>query len=252
MPANAAAPRHAATYAPRARLGLIVPPTNTVNEGEWARMVPDGVTFHTMRMALHADTTSAEGQAALWRDLEDALKLLVPCRPDVIAYACTAGSMIIPPESVADRMAARAALPCITTALAIIHALRALGAARVAVATPYHDALNDHEVHFLEACGIATTRLVGLGIGAGGPQEYIRIAETPRDQVRAHVRSAVTPDAQALLISCTDFPALTLVPELEAEFGIPVVTSNTATLWAALRAAGITDAVGGGGRLFNL
>ena len=51
------------TYGFRAKIGLIVPPTNTVNEGEWARMVPDGVTVHTMRMALHANSGTPEGKA---------------------------------------------------------------------------------------------------------------------------------------------------------------------------------------------
>ena len=39
----------------RARLGLIVPPTNTVNETEWRAMLPAGVSFHTHRMRLHPE-----------------------------------------------------------------------------------------------------------------------------------------------------------------------------------------------------
>ena len=45
-------PDHA-TYGWRARIGLIVPPTNTANEAEWSLMLPDGVTLHTTRMPLH-------------------------------------------------------------------------------------------------------------------------------------------------------------------------------------------------------
>jgi hypothetical protein len=41
-------------YGWRARLGLIVPTTNTVNEAEWARMAPDGVTIHSARTRFHA------------------------------------------------------------------------------------------------------------------------------------------------------------------------------------------------------
>jgi maleate isomerase/arylmalonate decarboxylase len=44
-----------------------------------------------------------------------------------------------------------------------------------------------------------------------------------------------------MLISCTDFPVLTLIPELEQRLGKPVITSNQATFWAMLRAAGIED-----------
>lgn len=244
--------RHRPAYSWRARLGLIVPPTNTVNEAEWRCWMPPGVTFHTTRMALHTDTSSKAGQAALWRDLGAALDLLVPVSPDIIAYGCTAGSMVSPPEQLPAAMRALAGLPCTSTALAIVQALRALGATRIAVATPYHDALNDHEIHFLAGCGISVLNLVGLGIGAGGPGEYVRIARTPIAAVAAHVRRAMVPGAQALLISCTDFPTLALIAELEAEFGVSVISSNSATLWACLRGAGIADTIAGAGHLLTL
>ena len=57
----------------------------------------------------------------------------------------------------------------------------------------------------------------------------------------AHARAAFVPGSDALLITCTDFPTLPLIPELEDELGVPVVTSNQATFWAMLRAARIDD-----------
>ena len=49
-------------YGARARLGVIVPPTNTVNEVEWQRMAPDGVSVHATRMPLHTDSGTEEGE----------------------------------------------------------------------------------------------------------------------------------------------------------------------------------------------
>jgi maleate isomerase/arylmalonate decarboxylase len=243
---------HLSAYGARARLGAIVPPTNTVNEAEWARLVPDGVTFHVMRMNLHADTSSEAGKAALMADIGKALAGLLPCRPDVVAYACTAGSMVVPSKTMPETIAGMAGRPAVTTADAIVEALEALGATRVSVATPYHRALNDHEAHFLEESGFAVARIGGLGIGAGGPAEYIRIAETPLATVADHARACFVPDSDALLISCTDFPTLPLIAALEVELGVPVISSNTATLWACLRLAGIGDDIPAGGRLFTL
>lgn len=244
------APRHRSAYGWRAKLGVIVPPTNTVNEAEWSRMMPDGVTFHTARMVLH-DTATPEGEAALLTDLGTAIGDLTPANVDVVAYACTAGSMTVPPATLPNRIATVAERPAATTAAAIVAALTALGVARVAVATPYDDRLNDHERAFLHACGFTVTGIAGLGHGAGGRHEYRRIAETPLRDVEAHARSvfAAAP-ADALLLSCTDFPTLPLIDRLEADLGVPVLSSNTATLWRALRLAGIEDAVPGGGRLF--
>jgi maleate isomerase/arylmalonate decarboxylase len=56
---------------------------------------------------------------------------------------------------------------------------------------------------------------------------------------------------EALAILCTDLPALPLIDRLERALGAPVVTSNQATLWAALRTAGLTDRLDGCGRLLK-
>ena len=52
-------------------------------------------------------------------------------------------------------------------------------------------------------------------------------------------------------MSCTDFAALEAIPRLEAELGKPVVSSNLATFWAALRAAGWREPIKGFGRLLE-
>jgi maleate isomerase/arylmalonate decarboxylase len=130
-----------------------------------------------------------------------------------------------------------------------VAALKALAVGRLSVATPYADRLNEHETHFLEENGFTVERLIGLGIGANGPAEYIRIAETPIDKVAAHARAAFVPGSDALLITCTDFPTLPLIGDLEAELGVPVVTSNQGTFWAILRAVGIDDRFERFGRL---
>lgn len=243
--------RHNSTYGWRAKLGLIVPPTNTVNEAEWSRQMPEGVTFHTVRMALHADTHSAAGRRALVADIAQRVRELVQARVDVVAYACTAGSMVDPPRSLPDEVEALTGKPVVTTAASIVAALQMLGAARVSVATPYHTALNDHEVDFLAKNGIQTLRIVGLGLGSNGPVDYPLIAETPLEKVEALARSVLVPGSDALLITCTDFPTLPLVERLERELGVPVVTSNQATLWASLRRAGIADPIAAAGRIFE-
>jgi len=243
--------RHPTTYGWRAKLGLIVPPTNTVNEAEWAIMAPDGVTIHTTRMALHLDTQSEEGQRALHADLDRAVGDLATAGLDAIAYGCTAGSMTNPPTALIDHMRRTTAIACVTTAAAIIDALRLLGVFRTCLATPYHDALTRHEAAFLNANGVETVHAAGLGVGAGGPQEFTAIARTPQDEIYALACATDRPEAQALVIACTDFPAMELIERLEEELGKPVVTSNQATFRAALRAAGVEDRLHGYGRLLR-
>jgi len=206
---------------------------------------------HVTRMRLHADSHTPEGERRLYADVEIAVRDLAAASLDAIAYGCTAGSMVMPLAKLTDYMTRVAGVPCVATAPSIVHAARALDLARVALATPYHDALNEHEREFLAANGIAVVAMKGLGIGAGGPHEYVRIARVPKEEVAAHARSVDRADAQGLVISCTDFATLEALPALERALGKPVVTSNQATFWAALRAAGIGDRFESLGRLLR-
>jgi maleate isomerase/arylmalonate decarboxylase len=224
---------------------MIVPITNTVNEAEWKRMAPD-VRFPLVRMALHA-----HGDPKLFDDLRACMDELRVSHPDVIAYACTAGSMVQPLDALASFMTDASGRPAVATAPALVHACRALGMKRIVLATPYHDALNEHEKHFLEENGIEVLAMKGLGIGAGGAHEYVRIAKVAPDDVYAHCRSVWAPHADGMLISCTDFRTQEILPRLETELGKPVVSSNLATLWMALRAAGVKTRIKGFGRLLE-
>ena len=93
--------------------------------------------------------------------------------------------------------------------------------------------------------------IAGLGLGANGPVDYPLIAQTPLEAVEAHVRGTFVAGSDACLVTCTDFPTLPLHANLEQTLGVPVVTSNQATLWATLRRAGITDRIGELGQLFE-
>ena len=243
--------RHESLYSWRGKIGLIVPPTNTVNEAEWQVMAPEGVTIHATRMALHMDSTSDAGKAALYADIDKAVGDLALAAPDVIAYGCTAGSMVNPVSALPDYMARQSGIACVTTAASVLQALRALGIFRIALASPYHDALNDHEVAFLAGNGVETVAASGLGIGEKGLEDYPRIAKTPREVIINHIRGADRDEAQALFIACTDFPVMTMINQLEDELGKPVIASNQATFWAALRAANLPDRPTGYGRLLR-
>lgn len=239
-------------YGWRAKLGYIVPPTNTVNEAEWQRMAPEGVSLHATRMPLHSDTTSEAGKQALHDDLRRAASDLAQASVDVIAYACTAGSMVAPRNALAEYMTEVTGIPAVTTAAALIDALRAFDVRKISVATPYHDALNEHERDFLAEHQIATVAMAGLGFGANGPDEFRCIAHVPPQVAYRLAKSVDRPEAEAVLISCTDFATLEVVPRLEDELGKPVISSNLATFWASLRAAGIGDRLSGFGSLLSL
>src|SRR5690606_20084427 len=144
-----------------------------------------------------------------------------------------------------------ARVPAVATAAALVGALRALGVRRISLATPYHDPLTDHERDFFARCRIDTVTARGLGFGATGPDDYRNIARLPTAVAYRLAKSVDRPEADAIVISCTDFATLGVIPVLESELGKPVISSNQATFWAALRAAGVGDRPGSFGRLLR-
>ena len=72
-------------------------------------------------------------------------------------------------------------------------------------------------------------------------------------QERAYelARLADVPDADAVVLSGTGLPTIGVLEELERELRKPVISSNQASLWAALRLARITDAVADFGSLLR-
>ena len=240
-------------YGTSARIGMIVPPSNTTNESETAAFAPPGVTVHTTRMRLHLDAGKPGFEEEVYADLDAAVDLLAPLEPTVVVYACTAGSMLLPRADVIARMERRAGCPAITTSGAIQDALSALGVTRVAVATPYEEPLNAHERHWFEDQGIGVTAIGGLDIcvTTRDVRNLCRVPEDVLENLAADVL-ARGGAPEALQLSCTDLPTFHLIERFENRFGLPVVSSNQATFWAALRASGVDDPVTGLGRLLTL
>jgi len=186
----------------------------------------------------------------LVRVLEQAARKLAWAEVHVIVFACTSGSFIHGlgwDSALIGRIEAAANVPATTTTTAVLAAFNAIGAKNVAIATPYLPELNEIEKRFFEGNGFAVPSIVGLGcltdqeIGRLGPED----AETLVDV-------ADRPSANTLFISCTNFHVLDAVASLELRHRKPVVTSNLAGAWAALRRIGIQDVVNGFGRLLTL
>jgi maleate isomerase/arylmalonate decarboxylase len=202
-------------------------------------------------MPLHLQTTRpVADDDPIAVDLRHAAGALAQAGVAAIAYGCTAGSMTAPLERLPQIIQSATGIPGVTTAGAVVDALRALGVSTIAVAAPYHEEMVAHEVAFLRALGFRITAAQGLGIGASGPADFVRLRMVSPAHLYALARATVIAGTEALFIACTDLATLGVVTALEADLGIPVVTSNQATLWATLRAARVQPAITSWGRLF--
>ena len=234
-------------YGWRARIGLIVPSPNTVAETEFWRMAPDGVTIHTTRLLYRADEVD-DPLTDMEQFLPQTLEELRGLEVDVVAYSCTASALRTPHEHTRDEISQALDLPTVTTMGTILDAFRALGVTKIAVGSPYPDAVNDAEREYFESQGLTVTADEGLMLFEA--QERMRHMNLVREEdVEALAEKIDSPEAEAVFLSCADLATLGVIDTLEKKLGKPVITSVQATFWGSLRAAEIEDQIEGCGRL---
>ena len=232
----------------RGRLGLVVPSANTVNEPEFYRFLPKGVSLHTSRMRL--EEANVESLSDMTADIERCGELLGTANVDVVAYGCTTGSLfkgVDYPSVVEQKLSQAADAPAISTANAVRNAFDTLGGDSVAVTTPYTDELNDLVVRFIEESGFEVTEISGLGLENGD-----NIVEVPPEKVYEEALNVDATEADILFISCTGYRTFDVIEYIESDLNLPVVSSNQATLWESLRILGVDYSSFDLGRLYML
>src|SRR5262249_23535297 len=223
--------------------GVLIPSTNTTVEIE-CRLLPATYQAHVGRLL-----SSGGGRSSPTRDGALAFKrrLLGPAKVERLILAETSASLFADDydDVVTKRMSSGAGVPAITSAQAVGRAVRALGARRVAIVSPYSDVVNERASRYFKAKhGLETVALEGFGatdayaIGKLGPQNA-------RDAFARIDR----PEVEVFVVPGGSFPTMASIAAWEREFKKPVVTTNQASFWAMLRAFKSADRLPAFGRL---
>lgn len=230
------------------RLGFIIPSSNRLSEPQFHRYAPPGVAVHFTRLRMTGPHHRPLSQ--LLPEVAEAALTLADARADLIVFHCTGTAMEEGPSGDQRILAAiteATGSPAISTATGVVDALRALQARRIALALPQAQKTLQEEAGYVEAMGFEVVRRRGMGLTES--DDYLAV--TPAGWVD-YVAEMADPEVDTYFLSCTNTHAIEVVEELEQRLGRPVVTSNQATLWSALRRLGRDDRVPGLGRLFDL
>ncbi|MPZ84885.1 MAG: maleate cis-trans isomerase [Actinophytocola sp.] len=227
-------------YGRRARLGVIVPSTNTTVEPEFGAHVPAGVAVYATRVLVAEVATEAEKAAsllAMHAHLERAVAELVSLGADAVAYACTSVSFLAGRDSdevMCAELTRRYGVPIVTTSNALVAALTALSATTLAVATPYVAPVADGAVAYLTQAGFRVA-------GRNDLHVLSNLDKGRLEPTASHAAATAmdTGGADAVVISCTNWRTLDVLRAVEVDTDLPAVSSNLATLWALLRLAGV-------------
>jgi maleate isomerase len=233
-------------YGTRARVGVLLPSSNTTSEQQFHALSPRGVSFHITRLELLSTDESAV--LAMADRAEEGATLLAQAGVDLIVFHCTAATTYYEgaDDKIVERIQKATGVPATTTSKSVVAALRALQAQNVVLITPYPAHINAREVEFLKKHGFSVPHETGMGIENG----FRMFDPTPEDWHRYTMENQ-REEADAYFISCAAIRATDVIGSLEADLGKPVITSNSAALWHSLQTVGATDPIPGFGTLLN-
>jgi maleate isomerase len=225
---------------PQRGVGVVAPFDFALDRELW-RWVPDEVSLHMTRTPYVPVEVSLDLARLVseHETLSEAVRTLNAIAPEVVAYACTSGSFVggtMGERAMCEAMSRAGAVPAITTSGALLEALVELDVRRIALVTPYTVSVTRSLEAYVAQAGVTISGCAFMGLTR-------HIWKVPYREVVAMARQAARDDADALFISCTNLPTYDVIPQLEAELRIPVISANQVTMWAALRRLG-TRAVG--------
>jgi maleate isomerase len=238
----------------RAKVGVIIPSTNTVVEHDLHQVRPRGVTFHAGRMfisqpALDSDEAFEALLGQIRSAISTAVRDVLTCEPDHLLMGMSAETFwdgVDGNRRFTERIEQQSGLRVTTGASSCREALEALRVQRIAVLTPYQPVADEQVRRFFTESGFDVVAARGLRC----PTATAIAQVTPRDLVGV-LADLDGPQVDAIVQCGTNLSMLRLADEAERWLGKPVIAINAATLWHALRTMGINDRFDGFGTLLR-
>ena len=237
-------------YGSRAKIAFMLPSSCLAFEQEFLKATAslDGVIGIPARLLL--GHTDADALTGMNEGIDLAARQLATTGPDVAIYMCTSGSFKDGQDgnqAIKDRLAELVpGAKTMTTSEAIVRGIEAFGMRRVVMTTPYNEDLTSREVEFLAHHGVTVTGFVFRDI-----EDNLDRGDLPAGEWLKSAKALDYSSADGFFLSCGNVRTLDIIDTLEAETGLPVVTSTQATIWMALRLAGIDDPIPGFGALMR-
>lgn len=242
------------------KIGQIVPSSNTTMETEIPAMLlarqtirPERFTFHSSRMRMKK--VQKDELSAMDRESDRCAVELSDAKVDVLGYACLVAIMAMGlgyHRESERRLRLRtsennADAPVVTSAGALIDALKTMKARRIAVVAPYMKPLTELVVDYIRNEGFEIQDYRALEIA-----DNLEVGRHDPANLAGIVEGLDLRDVDVIVLSaCVQMPSLPAVPRIEAMTGRPVVTAAIATSYMMLKSLGLERIVPGAGALLS-
>jgi maleate isomerase len=166
---------------------------------------------------------------------------------DCVVYGCTSGTIAAGYDSIKKKIElAKPEAKVTTPSTAASNALKKLNINKVAIFTPYSKELNDEVVDYFKKENFIITSNAYFDISIDGD-----IAKIDSDHLFNVISNMELEGAEAIFLSCTNLPALSIIDKLEKKLNKIVLCSNQVLIWDTLQSIGKTDSIQGFGKLLS-
>jgi maleate isomerase len=214
------------------RIALVVPPANPTVEPELHALAPPGCAMHSTRLPLLPGDLAARS-AAYPAHYAAALRAFGGLRIDAALIGLTGATYplgVTGDRALCAELAAGAGFPVVSASAAIHAALRALGANRICLVSPYPAWLTAQSVAYWESGALTVAQVVSMG-------EEFRAYEMTTAEVEASL-ARVRPGADAVLFTGTGLITLPAISAQAGRMAAPLLSSNLCGAWWLARVLG--------------
>ena len=181
-------------------------------------------------------------------DITDVTKEILPDQKlDCVAYGCTSGTIAAGYSSIYEKVNLAKPNTKVTTPItSAIKALKKFNFNKISVFTPYTNEINQSVVEYFKKENIKVISLTYFDI-----ESDLDIGKVDPDYLFEVLSKIDLSKSDALFVSCTALPVLSLIDQLEKKLGKIVLSSNQALIWDTLKVINYSKSIDGFGQLFK-
>tara|TARA_B100001013_G_scaffold89518_1_gene49587 strand:+ start:201 stop:947 length:747 start_codon:yes stop_codon:yes gene_type:complete len=231
------------------RVGLIALASDFIIEKDFMNVMKDkGIDLFVNRIHSYNPLTN-ENLVKMSEEITKVTKDILPNQKiDCVVYGCTSGTIAAGYNSIETKIKqAKSEAKVITPSTAAIKALKKLKIKKISVFTPYIKDLNNNVVEFFRKENFEVTSNSYFDIS-----NDLDIGKVDQNYLFEVLSNMDLKDSEALFVSCTALPTLSIIDKLEKKINKIVLSSNQALIWDTLEIIGKNNSVKGYGKLFNI
>jgi len=246
MKLNKIDPKYISKFNPR--IGLITLSSDFRIEKDFNNVIYGrDIDLYVNRIHCYNPLTN-ETLAKMAEDITEVTKDILPDQKiDCVAYGCTSGTVAAGYDVIKEKVNLAKPEAKVTTPItSAIKALKVLGIDKISIFTPYTKTINDSVVNYFKKENIIVNSLTYFNIDSD-----LDIGKVDEDYLFEVLSKIDLEDSDALFVSCTALPVLSIIDRLEKKLNKVTLSSNQTLIWDSLNEINYKEKIDGFGKLFN-